>query len=207
MEFPSVKQNKQNERRSISIHGACLFRQYFKDPLQLKTTTIDLEAPPLPCVPPSDASPCCFICMEESGVMLVNVCKCSWMRVHPACLYKLTQDKPNCGVCKSPMQKPDTSLIDVTPSAVAWTKFPLTSLIDMLLSTGLMALGTVIMGLAAVLLRVEEAESMTGWIGLMGFYTCAYGLRQLAWHRGEASARGCRAAKVSLMASLTAGSP
>ena len=53
----------------------------------------------------------------------------------------------------------------------------------------------------------EEAESMTGWIGLMGFYTCTYGLRQLAWHRGEASARGCRAAKVSLMASLTAGSP
>ena len=158
MDFPSVKQNKQNERRSISIHGACLFRQYFKDPLQLKTTTIDLEAPPLPCVPPSDASPCCFICMEESGVMLVNVCKCSWMRVHPACLFKLTQDKPNCGVCKSPMQKPDTSLVDVTPSAVAWTKFPLTSLIDMLLSTGLMALGTVIMGLAAVLLRVEEAE-------------------------------------------------
>ena len=145
--------------------------------------------------------------MEESGVMLVNVCKCSWMRVHPACLFKLTQDKPNCGVCKSPMQKPDTSLIDVTPSAVAWTKFPLTSLIDMLLSTGLMALGTVIMGLAAVLLRVEEAEPMTGWIGLIGFYVCAYGLRQLAWHRGEASARGCRAARVSLMASLTAGSP
>ena len=205
MEFPSVKQNKRNERRSISIHGACLFRQYFKDPLQLKTTTIDLEAPP--CVPPSEASACCFICMEESGVMLVNVCKCSWMRVHPACLFKLTQDKPNCGVCKSPMQKPDTSLIDVTPSAVAWTKFPLTSLIDMLLSTGLMALGTVIMGLAAVLLRVEEAEPMTGWIGLIGFYVCAYGLRQLAWHRGEASARGCHAARVSLMASLTAGSP
>ena len=205
MDFPSVKQNKQNERRSISIHGACLFRQYFKDPLQLKTTTIDLEAPP--CVPPSEASACCFICMEESGVMLVNVCKCSWMRVHPACLFKLTQDKPNCGVCKSPMQKPDTSLIDVTPSAVAWTKFPLTSLIDMLLSTGLMALGTVIMGLAAVLLRVEEAEPMTGWIGLIGFYVCAYGLRQLAWHRGEASARGCHAARVSLMASLTAGSP
>ena len=205
MDFSSVKQNKQNERRSISIHGACLFRQYFKDPLQLKTTTIDLEAPP--CVPPSEASACCFICMEESGVMLVNVCKCSWMRVHPACLFKLTQDKPNCGVCKSPMQKPDTSLIDVTPSAVAWTKFPLTSLIDMLLSTGLMALGTVIMGLAAVLLRVEEAEPMTGWIGLIGFYVCAYGLRQLAWHRGEASARGCRAARVSLMASLTAGSP
>ena len=205
MEFPSVKQNKQNERRSISIHGACLFRQYFKDPLQLKTTTIDLEAPP--CVPPSEASACCFICLEESGVMLVNVCKCSWMRVHPACLFKLTQDKPNCGVCKEPMKKPDTSLIDATPSAVAWTNFPLTSLIDMLLSAGLMALGIVIMGLAAVLLRVEEAESMTGWIGLMGFYTCAYGLRQLAWHRGEASARGCRAAKVSLMASLTAGSP
>ena len=204
MDFPSVK-NKQNERRSISIHGACLFRQYFKDPLQLKTTTIDLEAPP--CVPPSEASACCFICMEESGVMLVNVCKCSWMRVHPACLFKLTQDKPNCGVCKEPMKKPDTSLIDATPSAVAWTNFPLTSLIDMLLSAGLMALGIVIMGLAAVLLRVEEAESMTGWIGLMGFYTCAYGLRQLAWHRGEASARGCRAAKVSLMASLTAGSP
>ena len=205
MEFPSVKQNKQNERRSISIHGACLFRQYFKDPLQLKTTTIDLEAPP--CVPPSEASACCFICMEESGVMLVNVCKCSWMRVHPACLFKLTQDKPNCGVCKEPMKKPDTSLIDATPSAVAWTNFPLTSLIDMLLSAGLMALGIVIMGLAAVLLRVEEAEPMTGWIGLMGFYTCAYGLRQLAWHRGEATARGCRAAKVSLMASLTAGSP
>ena len=205
MEFPSVKQNKQNERRSISIHGACLFRQYFKGPLQLKTTTIDLEAPP--CVPPSEASACCFICMEESGVMLVNVCKCSWMRVHPACLFKLTQDKPNCGVCKEPMKKPDTSLIDATPSAVAWTKFPLTSLIDMLLSTGLMALGTVIMGLAAVLLRVEEAEPMTGWIGLIGFYVCAYGLRQLAWHRGEASARGCRAARVSLMASLTAGSP
>ena len=139
--------------------------------------------------------------------MLVNVCKCSWMRVHPACLFKLTQDKPNCGVCKSPMQKPDTSLIDATPSAVAWTNFPLTSLIDMLLSAGLMALGIVIMGLAAVLLRVEEAEPMTGWIGLMGFYVCAYGLRQLAWHRGEASARGCREAKVSLMASLTAGSP
>ena len=205
MEFPSVKQNKQNERRSISIHGACLFRQYFKDPLQLKTTTIDLEAPP--CVPPSEASACCFICLEESGVMLVNVCKCSWMRVHPACLFKLTQDKPNCGVCKEPMKKPDTSLIDATPSAVAWTNFPLTSLIDMLLSAGLMALGIVIMGLAAVLLRVEEAEPMTGWIGLIGFYTCAYGLRQLAWHRGEASARGCRAAKVSLMASLTAGSP
>ena len=196
---------KRNERRSVSIHGACLFRQYFKEPLQLKTTTIDLEAPP--CVPPSEASACCFICMEESGVMLVNVCKCSWMRVHPACLFKLTQDKPNCGVCKEPMKKPDTSLIDATPSAVAWTNFPLTSLIDMLLSAGLMALGIVIMGLAAVLLRVEEAESMTGWIGLMGFYTCAYGLRQLAWHRGEASARGCRAAKVSLMASLTAGSP
>ena len=196
---------KRNERRSVSIHGACLFRQYFKEPLQLKTTTIDLEAPP--CVPPSEASACCFICMEESGVMLVNVCKCSWMRVHPACLFKLTQDKPNCGVCKEPMKKPDTSLIDATPSAVAWTNFPLTSLIDMLLSTGLMALGTVIMGLAAVLLRVEEAEPMTGWIGLIGFYVCAYGLRQLAWHRGEASARGCRAARVSLMASLTAGSP
>ena len=139
--------------------------------------------------------------------MLVNVCKCSWMRVHPACLFKLTQDKPNCGVCKEPMKKPDTSLIDATPSAVAWTNFPLTSLIDMLLSAGLMAPGIGIMGLAAVLLRVDEAESMTGWIGLMGFYTCAYGLRQLAWHRGEASARGCRAAKVSLMASLTAGSP
>ena len=42
MEFPSVKQNKQNERRSISIHGACLFRQYFKDPLQLKLSLIHI---------------------------------------------------------------------------------------------------------------------------------------------------------------------
>ena len=48
------------------------------------------------------------------------------------------------------------SLIDVTPSAVAWTKFPLTSLIDMLLSTGLMALGTVIMAAASVALTFKR---------------------------------------------------
>ena len=56
----------------------------------------------------------CYICLDESGPMLVNVCACRSMRVHSHCLMELVRrdviaqthasHKPRCSVCREELK-------------------------------------------------------------------------------------------------------
>ena len=58
-----------------------------------------------------DLDAACYVCLDASGPMLVNVCACRSTRVHSRCLMELvrhqqpanalhTELKPRCGVCR-----------------------------------------------------------------------------------------------------------
>ena len=67
---------------------------------------------------------CCFICLENDGEMLVNVCACRWSRAHAKCLEKWMESRPdsNCSVCKQPI----THKRDVVQQPIChlWSEMP-----------------------------------------------------------------------------------
>lgn len=96
--------DKATKARGATVHGAanfCHVRWHTTGndriaPMPLpawnvKTKTVDI-APPGPavcCEEDQQAQPACYVCLEESGEMLVNVCACRWSRVHVKCLERV----------------------------------------------------------------------------------------------------------------------
>lgn len=48
----------------------------------------------------------CYICLGTDGPMLVNVCKCTWSQIHPACFERLVEHSTTCRICRHEFAMP-----------------------------------------------------------------------------------------------------
>ena len=124
---PSLGQNE--KAHANTVHGACNFKHLAE--ARLSSTPRLMSSEPSATtrddsVHSGATSSCCFICFETEGVMLSNVCACTWSRVHPTCLSRLVkgqqQASPNpqqahpvvtCRVCNQPYA--EVAVSDRTP--------------------------------------------------------------------------------------------
>lgn len=50
----------------------------------------------------------CFICLDDSGILLANVCGCYSSHVHAKCLAQLQASDGRCRVCTQPFRRAET---------------------------------------------------------------------------------------------------
>ena len=130
-----------------TVHGATAFAETFTHKRNKSTkVVIDLPAH-WPRAPPCSGA--CFVCLGDEGGMLMNVCDCKWLRVHPQCLESLmlTHQTTRCAVCtkslqyeprrEKPQEKTDT-----------WPKRSAAALSLLVSSAFTTAMGATLLGLA-----------------------------------------------------------
>ena len=87
-----------------TVHGATAFAETFTHKRN-KSTKVVIDLPAL-WPRASSRSGACFVCLGDEGAMLMNVCDCKWLRVHPQCLESLmlTHQTGRCAVCTKSLQ-------------------------------------------------------------------------------------------------------
>ena len=130
-----------------TVHGATAFAETFTHKRN-KSTKVVIDLPAL-WPRASSRSGACFVCLGDEGAMLMNVCDCKWLRVHPQCLESLmlTHQTTRCAVCtkslqyeprrEKPQEKTDT-----------WPKRSAAALSLLVSSAFTTAMGATLLGLA-----------------------------------------------------------
>ena len=130
-----------------TVHGATAFAETFTHKRN-KSTKVVIDLPAL-WPRASSRSGACFVCLGDEGAMLMNVCDCKWLRVHPQCLESLmlTHQTGRCAVCtkslqyeprrEKPQEKTDT-----------WPKRSAAALSLLVSSAFTTAMGATLLGLA-----------------------------------------------------------
>ena len=143
-----VVRRKDTAVHGATVHGASEFEKIFKHKGSKSTAKVDIDVSGLwPRAPPCSGA--CFVCLGDDGGMLMNVCDCKWLRVHPNCLESLmlTHQTSRCAVCtkslqyeprrEKPQEKTDT-----------WPKRSAAALSLLVSSAFTTALGATLLGLA-----------------------------------------------------------
>jgi len=100
-----VVRRKDTAVHGATVHGASEFEKILKHKGSKSTAKVDIDVSGLwPRAPPCSGA--CFVCLGDDGAMLMNVCDCKWLRVHPNCLESLmlTHQTSRCAVCTKPLQ-------------------------------------------------------------------------------------------------------
>ena len=100
-----VVRRKGTAVHGATVHGATEFEKIFKHKGSKSTAKVDIDVAGLwPRAPPCSGA--CFVCLGDEGAMLMNVCDCKWLRVHPQCLESLmlTHQTGRCAVCTKSLQ-------------------------------------------------------------------------------------------------------